>query len=120
MNFPHRKIASTKRLVKNPWFAMLFTLLLIASSMTIIIQHTPTATAQSTCAGGNWSKLRWKSDSPNVKNGTYIGPSGFAEVEFDWQAKKEAKAGETIDFTLPQSSGQWILGLEPLKIKEAK
>ncbi|MEY6448603.1 hypothetical protein P8128_09645 [Corynebacterium pseudotuberculosis] len=69
--------------------------------MTIIIQHAPTATAQSTCAGGNWSKLRWKSDSPNVKNGTYIGPSGFAEVEFDWQAKKEAKAGETIDFTLP-------------------
>ncbi|WP_257786005.1 hypothetical protein [Corynebacterium pseudotuberculosis] len=39
----------------------------MASSMTIIIQHAPTATAQSTCTGGNWLNLRWKSDSPNIQ-----------------------------------------------------
>ncbi|ADK29677.1 Ig-like domain-containing protein [Corynebacterium pseudotuberculosis] len=49
-----------------------------------------------------------------------IGPSGFAEVEFDWQAKKEAKAGDTIDFTLPSELRAVDTGTIALKDKRGE
>ncbi|MEY6434439.1 DUF5979 domain-containing protein [Corynebacterium pseudotuberculosis] len=89
------------RLTKNPWLGVLLTLLLIASFIPLLAQY-PSATAQETCTGGNWSNIKWKSDSPNIQGGTYVGPSGFAEIEFDWKANKDAKAGDTIRLKLPQ------------------
>lgn len=94
------KRASVKRLTKNPWLSVLLALLLIASFSPLLAQS-PSATAQETCTGGSWSNIKWKDDSPNIKDGKYVGPSGFAEVQFDWKANKDAKAGDTITFTLP-------------------
>lgn len=95
------KRASVKRLTKNPWLSVLLALLLIASFSPLLAQS-PSAAAQETCTGGSWSNIKWKDDSPNIKDGKYVGPSGFAEVQFDWKANKDAKAGDTITFTLPK------------------
>ncbi|WP_051373203.1 DUF5979 domain-containing protein [Corynebacterium ulcerans] len=95
------KHASAKRLTKNPWLSVLLALLLIASFSPLLAQS-PSAAAQETCTGGSWSNIKWKDDSPNIKDGKYVGPSGFAEVQFDWKANKDAKAGDTITFTLPK------------------
>lgn len=95
------KHASIKRLTKNPWLSVLLALLLIAS-FTPLLAQSPSATAQETCTGGSWSNIKWKDDSPNIKDNKYVGPSGFAEVQFDWKANKGAKAGDTIQLKLPK------------------
>lgn len=95
------KHASVKRLTKNPWLSVLLALLLIAS-FTPLLAQSPSATAQETCTGGSWSNIKWKDDSPNIKDNKYVGPSGFAEVQFDWKASSTAKAGDTITFYSPK------------------
>ncbi|NON69586.1 hypothetical protein HO111_02445 [Corynebacterium ulcerans] len=101
MMLTNTKHASANRLTKNPWLSVLLALLLIASFTPLLVQS-PSATAQETCTGGSWSNIKWKDDSPNIKDGKYVGPSGFSEVQFDWKANKEAKAGDIITFTLPK------------------
>ncbi|MFI5504245.1 DUF5979 domain-containing protein [Corynebacterium kutscheri] len=48
MNLSQRIIA-TKRLIKSPWFAVLLTLLLITSTISLITPYPPYATAQEAC-----------------------------------------------------------------------
>ncbi|VEH05438.1 LPxTG domain-containing protein [Corynebacterium kutscheri] len=91
-----------KGVTKNPWLAVLFALLLIASSVPFVTHYVPAALGQAVCTGGSWSNVKWKDDSPNIQDGKYVGPGGFAEVQFDWKAKKEAKAGDKIEFDLPK------------------
>ncbi|AIT89145.1 DUF5979 domain-containing protein [Corynebacterium ulcerans] len=113
------KHASVKRLTKNPWLSVLLALLLIASFSPLLAQS-PSAAAQETCTGGSWSNIKWKDDSPNIKDGKYVGPSGFAEVQFDWKANKEAKAGDTIKLKLPKELKAVNTGTVPLQDKNGE
>ncbi|AKE40324.1 hypothetical protein UL82_00410 [Corynebacterium kutscheri] len=106
MNISVIKRTMSKGVVKNPWLVVLFVLLLVASSIPLATHYTPHAAAQeapakSECTGGRWENIKWKDDSPNVQGNTYVGPSGFAEVEFDWKAEPDAKAGDKFEFDLP-------------------
>lgn len=113
------KRASVKRLTKNPWLSVLLALLLIASFSPLLAQS-PSAAAQETCTGGSWSNIKWKDDSPNIKDGKYVGPSGFAEVQFDWKANKDAKAGDTIKLKLPKELKAVNTGTVPLQDKNGE
>lgn len=113
------KHASVKRLTKNPWLSVLLALLLIASFSPLLAQS-PSAAAQETCTGGSWSNIKWKDDSPNIKDGKYVGPSGFAEVQFDWKANKDAKAGDTIKLKLPKELKAVNTGTVPLQDKNGE
>ncbi|BDV25999.1 hypothetical protein VH13_08125 [Corynebacterium ulcerans] len=113
------KHASVKRLTKNPWLSVLLALLLIAS-FTPLLAQSPSATAQETCTGGSWSNIKWKDDSPNIKDNKYVGPSGFAEVQFDWKASSTAKAGDTITFTLPNELKAVDTGTVALRDKKGE
>ncbi|VEH06621.1 DUF5979 domain-containing protein [Corynebacterium kutscheri] len=101
MNTSVIKRTLAKGVTKNPWLVILFALLLIASSIPLVTHYAHTADSKAVCDGGTWKNLKWKSDSPNITDGKYVGPSGFAEVEFEWEAKKEAKAGDKFEFDLP-------------------
>ncbi|WP_455550959.1 DUF5979 domain-containing protein [Corynebacterium kutscheri] len=101
MHLSCNKIITAKKHIRSPWLAVLLTLVLIASFTPLIIGNAPRATA-ATCTGGGWSDLHWKSDSPNVKDGKYIGPGGHAEVEFKWTAPKGAKRGDSFELDLPE------------------
>ncbi|ARU45181.2 Ig-like domain-containing protein [Corynebacterium silvaticum] len=63
----------------------------------------PLARAESVCSGGNWSDLAWKDEhsNPSLSANTYYGPGSYAEVQFTWKAKADARQGDKITFTLP-------------------
>ncbi|AKE41665.1 putative surface-anchored fimbrial subunit [Corynebacterium kutscheri] len=58
---------ATKRLIKSPWFAVLLTLLLITSTITLITPYTPYATAQEACAGDSSCTTRKTSDEATTQ-----------------------------------------------------
>ncbi|AUY06937.1 LPxTG domain-containing protein [Corynebacterium pseudotuberculosis] len=101
MILSRRKTAAVKGLFHHPLLALLFVLLLIATAVPLLIHNSPRAAAEATCTGGKWENVRWKNGSPNVNSNTYVGPSNFAQVEFDWTADKNATAGSSFEFKLP-------------------
>ncbi|VEH81897.1 LPxTG domain-containing protein [Corynebacterium kutscheri] len=115
MNISVIKRTMSKGVVKNPWLVVLFVLLLVTSSIPLVTHYAPTVLGQEKCAGGNWSNLQWRKNSPNIHDGKYVGPSGYAEVEFDWTAKKEAEAGSKFEFDLPKELKGVDTGLVVLK-----
>ncbi|MEL6054307.1 DUF5979 domain-containing protein [Corynebacterium rouxii] len=109
-----------KALAKSPWLAALFALLIVATVVPFVIQRSPSAIAQTQCTGGTWSNIKWKDDSPNINNGKYVGPGGFAEVQFDWKANQNAKAGDTITIKLPKELKAVNTGTVPLQDKNGE
>lgn len=109
ISLPHTR--STFRLARL-FTAILATMFMLIGLSTFAAQQ---ASAQSTCSGGSWSNLKWQDGSPSVENGVYTGSNGFANAQFTWTADSNAKAGDTIELTLPPQLEPADLDPVPLK-----